>query len=47
MIDRAVVLAFENYFAEMRSGSGAGSYSRLIDLMCHPTLGLRVIKKKK
>jgi len=32
-----------NYFTEMCSGSAAGSYSRLID----PTLGLRVIKKKR
>ena len=47
VIDGAVGLAFENYFTEMRSGSEAGSYSRLIDFMCHPTLGLRVIKKKE
>ena len=32
--------------SEMCSGSEAGSYSRLIDFVCHSTLGLRVIKKK-
>ena len=31
----------------LKSGSEAGSYSRLIDLLYHSTLGLRVIKKKK
>jgi len=31
----------------MCSGSGAGSYLRLIDFLYHSTLGLRVIKKKK
>jgi len=36
-----------NYFAEMCSGSEAGSYLRLIDFVYHSTLGLRVIKKKK
>ena len=36
-----------NYFAEMCSGSEAGSYLRLIDCVYHSTLGLRVIKKKK
>ena len=36
-----------NYFTEMCSGSGAGSYLRLIDFVYHSTLGLRVIKKKK
>ena len=36
-----------NYFTEMCSGSEAGSYLRLIDLVYHPTLGSRVIKKKK
>ena len=35
-----------NYFTEMCSGSEAGSYLRLIDFLYHPTLGLRVIKKK-
>jgi len=30
----------------MCSGSEAGSYLRLIDLVYHSTLGLRVIKKK-
>ena len=35
-----------NYFTEMCSGSEAGSYLRLIDFVCHPTRGLRVIKKK-
>jgi len=30
----------------MCSGSEAGSNSRLIDFVCHSTLGLRVIKKK-
>ena len=33
-------------FAEMGSGSGAGSYLRLIDFVYHSTLGLTVIKKK-
>ena len=36
-----------NYFTEMCSGSEAGSYSRHIDFFYHPTLGLRVIMKKK
>ena len=36
-----------NYFTEMCSGSEAGSYFRLIDLVYHLTLGLRVIKKKR
>jgi len=31
----------------MCSGSEAGSYLRLIDFVCHPTLGLRVIKKRR
>ena len=31
----------------MCSGSEAGSYSRLTDFVYHPTLGLRVLKKKK
>jgi len=31
----------------MCSGSEPGSYLRLIDFVCHSTLGLRVIKKKK
>jgi len=31
----------------MCSGSKAGSYLRLIDLVHHSTLGLRVIRKKK
>ena len=31
----------------MRSGSEAGSYSRLVDFVHHSTLGLRVIKKKE
>jgi len=31
----------------MCSGSEAGSYLRLIDFVYHPTLGLRVIEKKK
>jgi len=29
------------------SGSDAGSYLRLVDLVCHSTLGVRVIKKMK
>ena len=33
-------------FTEMCSGSGAGSYVRLIDFVYHSTLGLRVTKKK-
>ena len=36
-----------NYFTEMCSGSGAGSYLRLIDVVYHSTLGLIVIKKKR
>ena len=36
-----------NYFAEMCSGSEAGSYLRLIDLVYHSTLGLSVTKKKR
>jgi len=31
----------------MCSASEAGSYLRLVDFVCHSTLGLRVIKKKK
>ena len=31
----------------MCSGSEAGSYVRLIDLVCHSTLGLRVKKKEE
>jgi len=29
------------------SGSEAGSYLRIIDFVCHSTLGFRVIKKKQ
>jgi len=36
-----------NYFTEMCSGSEAGSYLRLIDLVYPSTLGLRVKKKTK
>jgi len=36
-----------NYFTEMCSGSEAGSYLRLIEVVHHSTLGWRVIKKKK
>jgi len=32
---------------EMCSGSEAGSYLRLIDVVYHSALGLRVIKKKR
>jgi len=32
-----------NYFTEMCSGSKADSYLRLIDVVYHSTLGLRVI----
>ena len=39
--------ALINYFTEMCSGSEAGSYLRLIDFVCHSTLGLRVIKKRR
>ena len=35
------------YFTDMCSGSEEGSYLRLVDFVCHSTLGLRVIKKKK
>jgi len=34
-------------FKEMCSGSEAGSYLRLIDLVYQSTLGLRVMKKKR
>ena len=45
---RVLGLGFENNnFTEMRSGSQAGSYSRLIDAVHHPTLGLRVIHKEE
>jgi len=36
-----------NYFTEMCSGSEAGSYLRLIDVVYHSTLGLSVIKKRR
>ena len=36
-----------SYSTEMCSGSEAGSYSRLIDVVYHSNLGLRVMKKKK
>ena len=36
-----------DYFPEMCSGSEAGSYLWRIDFVCHSTLGVRVIKKKK
>ena len=36
-----------NYFTEMCSGSEAGSYLRLIDVVYHSTLGLRVRKKSE
>jgi len=36
-----------NHFTEMCSASEAGSYLRLIDLVYHSTLGLKIIKKKK
>ena len=36
----------EGFFTKTCSGSEAGSYLRLIDLVYHPTLGLRVIKKE-
>jgi len=36
-----------NYFTKMCSGSEAGSYLRLIDVVYHSTLGLRVIKKRR
>ena len=46
--DVATSSQFENNcFTEMCSGSEAGSYLRLIYLVCHSTLGLRVIKKKR
>ena len=34
-----------NYFTKMCGGSKAGSYVRLIDVVCHSTLGLRVIPR--
>jgi len=36
----------DNYFAEMCSGSEAGSYLGLVDSVYHSSLGFRVIKKK-
>jgi len=36
-----------NYFTEMWGGSEAGSCLRLIDFVCHSTLGWGVIKKQK
>ena len=36
-----------HHSTEMCSGSGAGSYLRLIDFEYHSTLGLRVMKKRK
>ena len=36
-----------SYFTEMCSGSEAVSYLRLIDVVYHSTLSLRVIKKKE
>ena len=36
-----------DYFAEMCSGSEAGTYSRLTDVVYHSTLGLGVIKKRR
>jgi len=36
-----------NYFTEMCSGSEAGSYVRLIEIVHHSTLVLRVIKNNK
>jgi len=44
---RCSALVWGAAFAEMCSGSEAGSYLRLIDFVYHSTLGLRVIKKKK
>jgi len=31
----------------VKAGSEAGSYLRLIDIVCHSTRGSRVLKKKK
>ena len=39
--------AGNTYFTERCSGSEADRYLRLIDFVYHPTLGLRVIHKKK
>ena len=39
--------SWNNSFTEMCSGSEAGSFSRLIDFVCHSTLGLGVMKKKE
>ena len=36
-----------NYFTEMCSGSEACSYLRLVDFVCHSTLGLKVIKRER
>ena len=37
----------KNYFTKMCRSSEAGSYLRLVEFVCHSTLGVRVIKKKK
>ena len=36
-----------NYFTAMCSGFEAGSYLRLIDVVYHATLGLRVTKRER
>jgi len=45
--DRSSSQFENNYFTEMCSGSEAGSYLRLVDLVYHSTIGLRVIKKRR
>ena len=41
------LIDLNNYFTEMCSGFEAGSYLRLMDVVCHSTLGLRVITKRE
>ena len=44
---RSPVAGRVDYFTEMCSGSGAGSYLRPIDFVYHSYLGLRVMTTKK
>ena len=47
-VGRAPTSQFKNnYFAELCSSFEAGTYSRLFGFVCHSTLGLRVMKRKK
>jgi len=48
VVPRGTSSQFEKkYFTKMCSGSEAGSYFRLIDVLYHSTLGLRVKKKRR